>query len=189
MQETWDTSSIPGWGRFSGGGHGNPLQYSCLENPMGRGSWQATVHGVTKSRTWLKWLSIHAGYWAGVLNRDSTGPLADCMMRQMNFVELLDVLTEQECYRSSGGRKSMSFGFHLGLKPPLSFTSYYCQVTHLFPGWTEEYLLPGVFWVLAHSRCSMIIKLYECFSYAHALRILFSPEAIMWGRYAVILMV
>ena len=38
-----DMGSIPGMGRFPGGGHGNPLQYSCLENPMGRGAWQATV--------------------------------------------------------------------------------------------------------------------------------------------------
>ena len=45
-----DESSIPGLGRFFGGGHGNPLQYSCLEDPMYRGAWQATVHGVTKSR-------------------------------------------------------------------------------------------------------------------------------------------
>ena len=43
-----------------GGGHGNPLQYSCLENPMDRGAWRATVHGVAKSQTWLKWLSSHA---------------------------------------------------------------------------------------------------------------------------------
>ena len=42
--------------RFPGGGHGNPLQYSFLENPMDRGAWQATVHGVTKIQTWLKWL-------------------------------------------------------------------------------------------------------------------------------------
>ena len=43
-----DTGSILGLGRSSGGGHGNPLQYSCLENPKDRGAWQATVHGVTK---------------------------------------------------------------------------------------------------------------------------------------------
>ena len=43
-----------------GKGHGNPLQYSCLENPVDRGAWWATVHGVTKSWTWLKWLSMHA---------------------------------------------------------------------------------------------------------------------------------
>ena len=42
---------IPGSGRSPGGGHGNPPQYSCLENPMDRGAWQATVHRVTKSGT------------------------------------------------------------------------------------------------------------------------------------------
>ena len=46
--------SIPGLGIFPGGGHGNPLQYSCLENPMDRGAWQAIVHGITKSQTRLK---------------------------------------------------------------------------------------------------------------------------------------
>ena len=55
-----DTSLIPGLGRSLGGGHGNPLQYSCLENPMDRGAWRATVHSVAKSRTWLKLLSTHA---------------------------------------------------------------------------------------------------------------------------------
>ena len=46
-----DLGLIPRLGRFPGGGHGNPLQYSCLENPMDRGAWQATVHGVAKSQT------------------------------------------------------------------------------------------------------------------------------------------
>ena len=46
-----DLGSIPGLGRSSGGGHGNPLQYSCLENPMDKGAWQVMVHGVTKSQT------------------------------------------------------------------------------------------------------------------------------------------
>ena len=45
-----DMGSIPGSGRPPGGGHGNSIQYSCLENPMDRGAWQAIVHGVTKSR-------------------------------------------------------------------------------------------------------------------------------------------
>ena len=48
-----DKGSIPGSGRSSGGGNSNPLQYSCLGNPMDREAWQATVHGVTKSWTWL----------------------------------------------------------------------------------------------------------------------------------------
>ena len=45
-----DSGSIPGSGRSLGEGNGNPLQYSCLENPMDRGVWQAIVHGVTKSQ-------------------------------------------------------------------------------------------------------------------------------------------
>ena len=50
--EAEDTSgSIPGLGRSPRGRNGNPLQYSCLENPMDRGAWQATVHGVAKSQT------------------------------------------------------------------------------------------------------------------------------------------
>ena len=49
---------IPGLGRFPGGGHGNPLQYSCLENPMDRGGWRSTVHGVAKSQT-LKRRNTH----------------------------------------------------------------------------------------------------------------------------------
>ena len=48
-----DLGSVPGLGRFPTEGNGYPLQYSCLENPMDRGYWWATVHGVTKSQTWL----------------------------------------------------------------------------------------------------------------------------------------
>ena len=44
-----DVSSIPGWGRSPGGGNDNPLQYSCLENPVDRGAWWAAVHGVAES--------------------------------------------------------------------------------------------------------------------------------------------
>ena len=46
-----DVGTIPELGRSPGEGHGNPLQYSCLENPMDRGVWWATVHGVAKSQT------------------------------------------------------------------------------------------------------------------------------------------
>ena len=46
-----EAGSIPGLGRFPGGGHGNSLQYSCLENPMDRGAWAATVHRVAESDT------------------------------------------------------------------------------------------------------------------------------------------
>ena len=49
-----DEGSIPGLGRSPGEGHGNPVQYSCLENHMDRGTWQGMVHRVAKSRTRLK---------------------------------------------------------------------------------------------------------------------------------------
>ena len=51
-----DTGSVPGWGRSPGGGLGNSLQYSCLENPRDRRAWGATVHRVAELE-WLKWLS------------------------------------------------------------------------------------------------------------------------------------
>ena len=54
-----DTDLIPGLERFPVGGYSNPLQYSCLENPMDRGAWWPTVHRAAKSRTWLKWLSMY----------------------------------------------------------------------------------------------------------------------------------
>ena len=60
MQEMLrDMALIPGSGRFPGGGHGDTLEYSCLENPVDRGTWQATVHKVEKSQTQLKQLSTH----------------------------------------------------------------------------------------------------------------------------------
>ena len=51
--DTRDTGSIPGSGWSPGEGVGNPLQYSCMQNSVDRGAWQATGHGVTKSQTWL----------------------------------------------------------------------------------------------------------------------------------------
>ena len=54
-----DVGLTPGLGRSPGGGHGNPLQYSCLENPMNRGAWWGIVHRVAKNQAQLKWLSTH----------------------------------------------------------------------------------------------------------------------------------
>ena len=59
-RDTGDIGSIPESGRPSGEGHGNPLQYSCLVNPVDRGAWWSMVHMVAKSRTLLKLLSTHS---------------------------------------------------------------------------------------------------------------------------------
>ena len=53
-----NSRSAPGSGRSPGGGHGNPLQYSCLEKPTDRGAWRATAHRILQSRTRLKRLSV-----------------------------------------------------------------------------------------------------------------------------------
>ena len=61
---------IPGWGRSPGEGNGNPLQYSCLENPMDRGAWWATVHGVAKNQTRLSdWICMYM-HWVGILSSE-----------------------------------------------------------------------------------------------------------------------
>ena len=56
---TGDKSSIPGSGRSPVGGNGDPLQYSCQDNPMDRGDWRATVHGAIKESDTTEWLSKH----------------------------------------------------------------------------------------------------------------------------------
>ena len=58
-QNVGDLGSIPGSGRSPEGEHSNPVQYSCLENPMDRGTWRATAYRVAKSQTRLKQLSTH----------------------------------------------------------------------------------------------------------------------------------
>ena len=64
--DTRDLGSIPGLGKFPGGGHGNPLQCSGLGNPLSRETWWTTVHGVSKNWTLLKQLSMHARTYMNV---------------------------------------------------------------------------------------------------------------------------
>ena len=64
-------SSVPRWERSLGGGHGNPIQYSCLENPMDRGTWWATVHRVAQNRTQLKQLYILGRYYWHIVSSSS----------------------------------------------------------------------------------------------------------------------
>ena len=68
-----DMGLIPGSGRSSGGGYDNPLQYSCLANPMDRGAWWGTVHEVAQSQTWLKWLSTSAHTHTPFISSNSNG--------------------------------------------------------------------------------------------------------------------
>jgi len=83
-----DLGSIPGLGRSPGEGNGNPLQYSCLENPMDRGAWQAAVHGVTKSQIRLSdFTSLHFKVWVHQLwNKTPTQLSFGCITLGNHFV-------------------------------------------------------------------------------------------------------
>ena len=83
--DTRDTNSVPGLGLSPGGGHVNPLQHSCMENPMDRRAGQATVHGVSKSRTQRERLSMHAWPQTDGGNTPYLMVLA-CSMNKMLFV-------------------------------------------------------------------------------------------------------
>ena len=86
--DTEQTSLIPESGRSPGGGHGNPPQYSCLENPMDRGAWRAAVHGITKSWTQLKRLRTHT-----LLLTSQLHPLPETMkQRFLTCVNLVSIL-------------------------------------------------------------------------------------------------
>ena len=85
-----DVGSAPGSGRSLGGGHGSPLQYSCLESPMGRGAWRAMVHWVAKSQTHLKQLrsSSSSDDFMGVCNSSVCPNLSNCM-HYINYISII----------------------------------------------------------------------------------------------------
>ena len=80
---------IPGLGRSPGGEHGNPLQYSCLENPMDRGVWGAAVHGVAKTRTRLKRLQTHTAVQQSAEALPLTGPVDALYPPDLSFTHSL----------------------------------------------------------------------------------------------------
>ena len=75
-----DMGLIPELKRSPGGGNGSPLQYSCLEDPMDGGAWQATVHSVTKGQTQLKWHSTHTRRHPLERNTDPAPRLPYCFL-------------------------------------------------------------------------------------------------------------
>ena len=105
---------IPGLGRSSRGRHGNSLQYSCLENPMDRGAWRATVHRVSKSQTRLKWLStcVHSEI------------LQFLSLHLLNAFWLLPNISNYDW----NSYECLCSGFHLGISIQLIWTNTkYCD--------------------------------------------------------------
>jgi len=80
-----DLSSIPGLGRSSGEGNGNPLQYSCLENPMDRGAWWTTAHMIAKSRTQLSDFTHFTDMIKGSVSPGLVGDAKDKQAKQRGF--------------------------------------------------------------------------------------------------------
>ena len=72
-KDVGDMGSLPGLGRSSGGGCGNLLHYSCLENPVDRGAWQATIHRIAQNQIWLKQHCKHNEYLAVFKTRNGEG--------------------------------------------------------------------------------------------------------------------
>ena len=95
-EEIRDTGSIPGSRKPPGLGNGNPLQYSCLENPINRGAWQATVHRITKSRTWLS-------NWEGKPTADSK-VIGSMERLHRHWMTTLWVKTPWKCFRNISQR-------------------------------------------------------------------------------------
>ena len=111
-----DVGSIPGLGRFPGGGNGKPLQYSCLGNPTDRGAWRATVHGVTKIRTWMKQLSTQYTYsydwFASLCGRNQHN-----IVKWLSYNEKESTFTDNQVQFSSkrfwGWQASLAYGNHI----------------------------------------------------------------------------
>ena len=90
--DTTDVGSVPGSGRSPEKGNGNTLQYSCLENSMDRGAWQATVHGVTKS--WAQ-LNAHTQIQSCQVQRDNF--MKFCILRTLELNKISSVLENGGC--------------------------------------------------------------------------------------------
>ena len=94
-----DCQCIAGSGKSPGEGNDNPLQYSCLENPMGKEAWQSTVHGVTNSQTQLKWLSMY--------HRISKLLLLLCLLKEA-IAKLISITLQQRLCLRGEDRDSLS---------------------------------------------------------------------------------
>ena len=103
-----DKGSVPGLGRSPGGGYGNPLQYFWLENPMERKAWWATVHRVTKSRTWLKPLNTYTHIHDAV-HRSTRKPASLPWGHLPKTIQLLKMPVGPRFTRTVNGDNSLVF--------------------------------------------------------------------------------
>ena len=133
-----DTGLIPRLGRSSEGGHGNPLQYSCLENPMERGAWQTTVHRVAKSCPWLNWFSTQAYLYPHPLETPFHPKPHSTHLRHHRALVELPVLYSSfplaNCFTHGSAYTSvlLSNAFQVVLPPPLQCPYVHSLQLHLY---------------------------------------------------------
>ena len=126
-----DSGLIPELERSPGGGNVNPLQYSCLENPIDRGTWWATVQGVAKSRTQLKWLSTHTR-WECLHHGDQHE--AHIRAPQPQLLTLPDLVHLQHITGTWGPKKTFSM-WPCGLQKTLNFSETFVSHLHHSSVW------------------------------------------------------
>ena len=160
MQDLRDLGSSPGLGRSPGWRHGNPLQYSCLENPMGRGAWKATVHRVTKSRRQLKWVGMPA------LSIRSSHPLTSDVLFSIHVLIYIFLLFCSYNYQLLNQFKNfihLKFVFKVYFWPITSPFYYYFSLNKFF---VLNLLLDGwILWLRNFFKEVLISVLFAKFLY------------------------
>ena len=134
-----DCQCIAGSGKSPGEGNDNPLQYSCLENPMGKEAWQSTVHGVTNSQTQLKWLSMY--------HRISKLLLLLCLLKEA-IAKLIPITLQQRlCLERRRQRLTVSLWEKslplYSIQPlwDLHAHTFVCHIRLQWSVWTAHYTL------------------------------------------------
>ena len=155
-----DMSLIPGSGRSPGGGHGNPLQHSCLENPTGRGTRRTAIHRIAKSWTWAKRQSMHTHVQTPALTPACHA--LQCFNLTLELKEKGSYFHDSRIEGLIAPEMVSQFGFSvLSLKTDSSFMDAYC--VHV-----RQWLLIAMFlsWGLNHDSSSNWIlgtfKMFTC---------------------------
>ena len=182
-----DSGSIPGSGRSPGVGNGNPLQYSCLENSLDRGAWLATVHGVTKSQTWLiNWttngcLSTHVWGQLGLWGHDYVSTLSPWAALAELWFYSLYALGMQRGELSKKQREkrvvetwtgAIDWNETFGLRVDQGQVCSACQ-----EGIRDPLQLPFVVWVLGYGSLLLVFTTQE---EVKCLKIF--PGILFWAR-------
>ena len=154
VRDLRDVALIPGLGRSPGGGHGYPLQYSCLENPMDRRASWAIVPKVVKSWTWLMWLSMHTRMFHLHLK-------IVCIF----WAFLGGIMSWSVSIDRSGMLKSPTITVFLSISPVMSVsTCFLCLNAPILGVYTLTCKIFFLYWSFFHSIVSFFIFLYRlCF--------------------------